>query len=127
MSTIDVTKENFDELIQKDGIVFVDAWAEWCGPCKAFAPTFAKASEEHPDVTFAKLDTEAEEELAGKLGVTGIPNIIVFRDGIPLYQQAGNMAPADFESLIGQVKALDMEEVRKQYEKMLAEQGKQGE
>ena len=127
MSTIDVTKENFDELIQKDGIVFVDAWAEWCGPCKAFAPTFAKASEEHPDVTFAKLDTEAEEELAGKLGVTGIPNIIVFRDGIPLYQQAGNMAPADFESLIGQVKAVDMEEVRKQYEKMLAEQGKQGE
>ncbi|WP_267208481.1 thioredoxin family protein [Corynebacterium sp. Marseille-P8863] len=127
MSTIDVTKENFEELIQKDGIVFVDAWAEWCGPCKAFAPTFAKASEEHPDVTFAKLDTEAEEELAGKLGVTGIPNIIVFRDGIPLYQQAGNMAPADFESLIGQVKALDMEEVRKQYEKMLAEQGKQGE
>ena len=127
MSTIDVTKENFDELIQKDGIVFVDAWAEWCGPCKAFAPTFAKASEEHPDVTFAKLDTEAEEELAGKLGVTSIPNIIVFRDGIPLYQQAGNMAPADFESLIGQVKALDMEEVRKQYEKMLAEQGKQGE
>lgn len=127
MSTIDVTKENFDELIQKDGIVFVDAWAEWCGPCKAFAPTFAKASEEHPDVTFAKLDTEAEEELAGKLGVTGIPNIIVFRDGIPLYQQAGNMAPADFESLIGQVKALDMEEVRKQYEKLLAEQGKQGE
>lgn len=127
MSTIDVTKENFDELVQKDGIVFVDAWAEWCGPCKAFAPTFAKASEAHPDVTFAKLDTEAEEELAGKLGVTGIPNIIVFRDGIPLYQQAGNMAPADFESLIGQVKAVDMEEVRKQYEKMLAEQGKQGE
>ncbi|MBL7286874.1 thiol reductase thioredoxin [Corynebacterium godavarianum] len=127
MSTIDMTKENFDELIQKDGIVFVDAWAEWCGPCKAFAPTFAKASEEHPDVTFAKLDTEAEEELAGKLGVTSIPNIIVFRDGIPLYQQAGNMAPADFESLIGQVKAVDMEEVRKQYEKMLAEQGKQGE
>ena len=127
MSTIDVTKDNFEELIQKDGIVFVDAWAEWCGPCKAFAPTFAKASEEHPDVTFAKLDTEAEEELAGKLGVTGIPNIIVFRDGIPLYQQAGNMPPADFESLIGQVKALDMEEVRKQYEKMLAEQGKQGE
>ncbi|MCG7254873.1 thiol reductase thioredoxin [Corynebacterium hadale] len=127
MSTIDVTKENFEELIQKDGIVFVDAWAEWCGPCKAFAPTFAKASEEHPDVTFAKLDTEAEEELAGKLGVTSIPNIIAFRDGIPLYQQAGNMPPADFESLIGQVKALDMEEVRKQYEKMLAEQGKQGE
>ncbi|MGV0375505.1 thiol reductase thioredoxin [Corynebacterium hadale] len=127
MSTIDVTKENFDELVQKDGIVFVDAWAEWCGPCKAFAPTFAKASEAHPDVTFAKLDTEAEEELAGKLGVTSIPNIIVFRDGIPLYQQAGNMAPADFESLIGQVKAVDMEEVRKQYEKMLAEQGKQGE
>lgn len=127
MSTIDVTKENFDELVQKDGIVFVDAWAEWCGPCKAFAPTFAKASEAHPDVTFAKLDTEAEEELAGKLGVTSIPNIIVFRDGIPLFQQAGNMAPADFESLIGQVKAVDMEEVRKQYEKMLAEQGKQGE
>ena len=114
MSTIDVTKENFDELIQKDGIVFVDAWAEWCGPCKAFAPTFAKASEEHPDVTFAKLDTEANQQLASALEIRAIPTLMAFRDGILIYQNAGALPPAAFDDLIQQVKGLDMDDVRRQ-------------
>ena len=114
MSTIDVTEDTFQETITKDGIVFVDAWAEWCGPCKQFAPTYEKASEKHTDVTFAKLDTEANQQLAAALEIQAIPTLMAFRDGIMLFQQAGAMPPAAFDDVIQQVKDLDMDDVRRQ-------------
>ena len=114
MSTIDVTEDTFQDTITKDGIVFVDAWAEWCGPCKQFAPTYEKASEKHTDVTFAKLDTEANQQLAAALEIQAIPTLMAFRDGIMLFQQAGAMPPAAFDDVIQQVKDLDMDDVRRQ-------------
>ena len=114
MSTIDVTEDTFQETVTQDGIVFVDAWAEWCGPCKQFAPTYEKASEKHTDVTFAKLDTEANQQLASALEIQAIPTLMAFRDGILIYQNAGAMPPAAFDDLVQQVKDLDMDDVRRQ-------------
>ena len=124
MATIDVTEENFEETVTGEGITLVDAWADWCGPCKRFAPVFEKASEEHTDATFAKLDTEANQEFAAKLQIQSIPTLMVFRDGIMVFREAGALPPAALEDLITQVKALDMDEVRAQVEK---EQGEQAE
>ena len=114
MSTIDVTEDTFQETVTQDGIVFVDAWADWCGPCKQFAPTYEKASEKHTDVTFAKLDTEANQQLASALEIQAIPTLMAFRDGILIYQNAGALPPAAFDDLIQQVKDLDMDDVRRQ-------------
>lgn len=114
MATMDVTEDTFEQTVTGEGITIVDAWAEWCGPCKQFAPTFEKASEQHEDVTFAKLDTEANEQLAAALQIQAIPTLMVFRDGILVYREAGALPPAAFEDLIGQVKGLDMDDVRKQ-------------
>ena len=114
MSTIDVTEDTFQETVTQDGIVFVDAWADWCGPCKQFAPTYEKASEKHTDVTFAKLDTEANQQLASALEIQAIPTLMAFRDGILIYQNAGALPPAAFDDLVQQVKDLDMDDVRRQ-------------
>lgn len=114
MALMDVTEDTFEQTVSGEGITIVDAWAEWCGPCKQFAPTFEKASNEHEDVTFAKLDTEANEQLAAALQIQAIPTLMVFRDGILVYREAGALPPAAFEDLIGQVKSLDMDDVRKQ-------------
>ena len=114
MSTIDVTDDTFQDTVTQDGIVFVDAWADWCGPCKQFAPTYEKASEKHTDVTFAKLDTEANQQLASALEIQAIPTLMAFRDGILIYQNAGALPPAAFDDLIQQVKGLDMDDVRRQ-------------
>lgn len=114
MSTIDVTDDTFQDTVTQDGIVFVDAWADWCGPCKQFAPTYEKASEKHTDVTFAKLDTEANQQVARGLDIRAIPTLMAFRDGILIYQNAGALPPAAFDDLIEQVKGLDMDDVRRQ-------------
>ena len=114
MSTIDVTDDTFQDTVTQDGIVFVDAWADWCGPCKQFAPTYEKASEKHTDVTFAKLDTKANQQVARGLDIRAIPTLMAFRDGILIYQNAGALPPAALDDLIQQVKDLDMDDVRRQ-------------
>lgn len=120
MSTVDVTEDTFEQTVTQDGIVFVDAWADWCGPCKQFAPTYEKASETHDDVVFAKLDTEANQQLASALEIQAIPTLMAFRDGIMVFRNAGALPPAAFDDLIRQVKGLDMEDVRRQIEEQNA-------
>ena len=112
MATVTAGKENFEKLIESSSILFVDFWAEWCGPCKMFGPIFEKASESHPDIVFAKVDTELEPELAGAAGISSIPTLMAFRDGILLYREAGALPEKQFEELISAVRAVDMESVR---------------
>lgn len=112
MSTINVTEGTFTETVENNDIVIVDAWADWCGPCKAFAPTFEAASEKHEDVTFAKLDTEANQGLSSALQIQAIPTLFAFREGILLGQTSGAMPPAGLEEFIQAVRDVDMEQVR---------------
>ena len=114
MATVDLTTDEFETTIMDGGTVLVDFWAGWCGPCRMFAPTYEAVSEDNPDVVFAKVDTEAEQQLAGQLGIQSIPTLMAFRDGILLYREAGALPKAALEDLVGQVKALDMDDVRRQ-------------
>ena len=114
MATINVGEKEFETLITESPIVFVDFWAEWCGPCKMFGPVFEAASEKHLDVVFAKVDTEAEQSLAGAAGITSIPTLMAFRDGILLFRQPGALPAPSLEELIGAIKAADMEEIKKE-------------
>ena len=114
MATQELTKTTFESTVDADGIVLVDFWADWCGPCKRFAPTFEKASEAHPDVVFGKVDTEAEQELAGAAGIRSIPTLMAFRDGILVFSQPGALPPSALEQVIEGVKGLDMDDVRAQ-------------
>ncbi len=114
MPTVELTKENFEDTILNNDIVFVDFWAEWCGPCRAFAPTFEAAAEKHEDIVFGKVDTEAQQELAGYFQIRSIPTLMVFREKVVLFQQAGALPAPAFDDLIGQVQSVDMVEVHSQ-------------
>jgi thioredoxin 1 len=113
MAVQELTKENFENTITENDIVIIDFWAEWCGPCKAFKPVFHDAADRHHDVTFASCDTEAEAELAGMFQIRSIPTTVVFREQIPVFSQPGMLPGEALDELLGKVKELDMDEVRK--------------
>ncbi|MFC6156190.1 thioredoxin [Kribbella sp. NPDC058693] len=123
MATVELTQDNFNEVVGGDGLVLVDFWAEWCGPCKMFGPVFEKSSEQHGDITFGKVDTEAQGELAQAFQISSIPTLMAVRDGVVLYSQAGALPAASLEDLIGQLRAVDMEEVKAQIAAHEAEHG----
>jgi len=112
MATVTLTKETFETTVTGDGIVLVDWWAAWCGPCRAFAPVFEKASADNPDIVFAKIDTEAEPELSTAARISSIPTLMVFRDGVLLYAEPGALPGAALGQLIAAARELDMDEVR---------------
>ena len=112
MATKNITGPEFKDTIHGEGITFVDFWASWCGPCMRFGPIYEKASEANPDITFAKVDTEAEQDLAGALGISSIPTLMVFRDNVLVYREAGALPAPALDSLITQVRELDMDELK---------------
>ena len=121
MATIDLTAATFEQTIVDNDIVLVDFWAAWCGPCRQFAPVFEASSEKHPDIVFGKVDTEAEQALAGAANITSIPTLMAFREGILVFAQPGALPAAALEQVIDGVKALDMDEVKAQVEAAQAE------
>ena len=121
MATINITAENFEETITDNDIVLVDFWADWCGPCKRFGPVYEKASEEYDGIVFAKLDTDANNELTSQLGIEGIPTLMAFREGVLVFNQAGALPGSALTQVLDAVKGLDMEEVHAQVAKLKAE------
>ncbi len=112
MVTIELNAANFGEHVATEGITVIDFWAEWCGPCRQFGPIFEEASERHPDITFGKIDTEAEKQLAAEANITSIPTLMVFREGVLLYNRPGALPGAGLEDLIAAVKGLNMDDIR---------------
>ncbi|MFP3906167.1 MAG: thioredoxin [Acidimicrobiales bacterium] len=113
-ATVELTESNFEETISNNDIVLVDWWASWCGPCRMFAPIFEEAAEKHDDIVFGKVDTEANQALAGGAGIMSIPTLMVFRENVLVFNQAGALPQAALEDLISQVRELDMDEVHRQ-------------
>jgi thioredoxin 1 len=114
MATVELTTANFDEVTERDGIVLLDFWADWCGPCKRFAPVYERSSEKHPEIVFGKVDTEAQQELGAKFNIRSIPTVMAIKDGVIVYAQPGALPESALENLIEQVEQLDMAEVRQQ-------------
>ncbi len=123
MATVELTKENFEKVITDSPMVVVDFWAPWCGPCRGFAPIYDQAAEAHQDVVFGKVNTDAEQELAGAFGIRSIPTLMVFREKVVLFQQAGALPASALEQVIGQAKSLDMAQVHQE----IAARDQQGE
>ena len=126
MATLEVTEKNFEETIEH-GLVLLDWWAEWCGPCRRFAPIYEEASGRHPDVVFGKIDTEAQPNLAGEFGIRSIPTIMAFRDGILLFAQPGSLPGEVLDELIGKLREVDMDEVRRRVSEAAEAAAAQGE
>jgi len=122
MSTVDVTADNFNEIITDNDFVIVDFWAPWCGPCKGFAPVYEELSEKYPDLVFAKINTEDEQQLSGEFQIRSIPTLMIFREQIILFSQPGALQGSQLEQVIEQAQGLDMEEVKKDIEKQQAEE-----
>ena len=125
MATVTLTQENFEQTVSADGIVLVDFWATWCGPCRQFGPIFEEASEKYPDIVFGKIDTDDQQQLAMAAQITSIPTLMVFRDDVLVYRDAGALPAKALDSLIAQVRELDMDEVKAKVAEQQAQAGAQ--